>query len=88
LLKILFSYGFHDQSFEWIESYPNDRYQKTKVNDVMSDIEKEEAYEVPQGSILGLLFFLIYNKDIQVMTGFFHMLMILFLSIITLTSLN
>ena len=56
LLKKLFCYGFRDASFEWISSYLSDRSQCSLVNGQISDTCSEEAYGVPQGSVLGPLF--------------------------------
>ena len=41
---------------KWIESYLANRYQKTKIHDVISD-DFQVPFEVPQGSRLGPLLF-------------------------------
>ena len=53
LLKKLWCYGFPNQSFEWFESYLTGRQQLALLNNVESDLLHEDAYGVPQGSVLG-----------------------------------
>jgi len=48
---------------KWIESYLSNRTQKVFVRSSMSDVLQVKA-GVPQGSVLGPLFFLIYVNDI------------------------
>ena len=64
LLTKLSYYGFRGVSFSWIKSYLSNRKQFTSLNGVTSDL-MEVKCGVPQGSILGPLFFLIYVNDIS-----------------------
>ena len=45
------------------KSYQSNRYQYTKINNYKSSLSKVSC-EVPQGSFLGLLLFLLYMNDL------------------------
>lgn len=51
-------------SYNWIKSYLSNRQQFTSLNGVNSDLRKVKC-GVPQGSILGPFFFIIYVNDIS-----------------------
>ena len=63
LLKKLEHYGFRGVPLQWFESYLSARKQFVSVNGHSSD-ELEIKHCIPQGSVLGLLLFLLYINDL------------------------
>ena len=63
LLRKLEKMGINNNLFHWCKNYLTNRKQKTLANGVNSDYQNISC-GVPQGSVLGPLFFLIYVNDI------------------------
>ena len=63
LLEKLQHYGIRGLALDWIRNYLSDRYQFVEYNGIQSS-SNEIKCGVPQGSILGPLFFLLYINDI------------------------
>ena len=67
-LDILFTkleyYGIRDAALQWIKSYFSYRYQFVQFNQTCSPMQTIKC-GVPQGSILGPLFFILYINDLQ-----------------------
>ncbi len=62
-IEKLAHYGIRGSALEWIKSYFTNRQQYVEFNSTCSSLSKIKC-GVPQGSILGPLFFLIYINDI------------------------
>ena len=64
LLKKLEMYGVNTMNLSWFASYLNGRKQYIKITESADTVKKDIKCGVTQGSILGLLLFLLYVKDL------------------------
>ena len=62
LLKKLRHYGIRDTELQLIKNYLSNRYQFTEVNGYKSKPLKIKT-GVPQGSVLGLFYFAVYQRS-------------------------
>lgn len=63
LLKIIPNFEINNKSLLWFKSYLSNRQQMVKLNDVISNSGYIE-YGVPQGSVLGLILFILYINTV------------------------
>jgi len=61
--RLQMSFGVHRIALSWLESFPRGRTQSVSVSGKSSD-RMSLTCGVPQGSILGPIFFLIYCADV------------------------
>lgn len=64
LLQKIESYGVREVELLWFKSYLSGRKQRTKLNGIISD-SINVCLGVPQGSVLGVLLFLIFINDVE-----------------------
>ena len=71
LLQKLSNYGVDDTAKAWFTSFLTNRKQATSCNDVCSEVASV-SIGIAEGSILGLLLFIIYMKDLPDVLRFCH----------------
>ena len=64
LLSKLKCFGIAESNLEWCTNYLDNRSQKTLANGILSEARTVKC-GVPQGSVLGPLFFILYVNDVQ-----------------------
>ena len=74
LLNKLEYYGVRGLALEWVKSYLCKRLQYVEFNGISSSY-KEILCGVPQGSVLGPLFFFIYIKDISHLSNLYDLVL-------------
>ena len=72
LIAKLHAYGFSKTALNLINDYLSNRFQRTKIGERFS-MWVELIYGVPEGSILGALFFNIYINDLFLFCQHFNM---------------
>ena len=63
LLQKLKTFGFDQKSINWVKSYLGNRRHAVRCGNILSK-ENKVKYGVPQGSILGPLYFIMYVNDL------------------------
>ena len=65
LLRKIEIYGIGGTTLRWFENHLTNRKQYIQISNIKKTDLKDVVCVVPQGSILGLLLFLIYVNDLQ-----------------------